>query len=180
MALCMAVNKAKLLYNEALSRADRGMTDEAVRDLKAAVEIDATFSRAWLVLGTLEARRERMDDAIAAWEAALATDPTLARAHEYIEKAKRIRPAIPKIRGLRRLCLGLATALVALLFADLVRLSLSEPGVRLATWLLGPEDARARLGVFIVGAIPFAILVAQYAGGDARRTLERWAALFRD
>jgi hypothetical protein len=110
--LRMIVNRARNHYNEALEHAERGRDEEASRELRHALELDGSFVEAWLVLGTLHARAERLDEAREAWRTALAQDARFERGHNYLLKAEQIEPALPAMRRLRLAALGLGLLLI--------------------------------------------------------------------
>lgn len=110
--LRMIVNRARNHYNEALEHAERGRDEEAIRELKHALELDGSFVEAWLVLGTLHARAERLDDARQAWETAMGQDPRFERGHQYLLKAQRIEPSLPALRKLKLTSLALGALLI--------------------------------------------------------------------
>lgn len=108
------VNKAKNLYNEALEHAERGRSEAAISNLRTAIELDASFANAWVVLGTIFARERRVEEARAAWEKALAIDPRMEKAHQYLEKLERVRAALPAVEGMKTALAALAVAVAAL------------------------------------------------------------------
>ncbi len=110
--LRMIVNRARNHYNEALEHAERDRSEEAIRELKHALELDGSFVEAWLVLGTLYAREERFDEAKEAWETAMAQDPRFARGHEYLLKAQHLEPSLPQLRKLKQTALILGGLLL--------------------------------------------------------------------
>ena len=80
--------KSKQHYNKGLEYAERGKLDEAVGELKTAVSIYNDFAQAHNVLGTLYAKQEKWEQAIAQWQQTLNLDPTNKKASEYLQKAK--------------------------------------------------------------------------------------------
>lgn len=115
--LRMIVNRARNHYNEALQHAERGRDEEAIRELQHALELDASFVEAWLVLGTLHARSEQMGEARTAWQKALAIDPRFERGHQYLLKMQQIEPSLPAMRRLKIATLVLGSLLaVAIVF----------------------------------------------------------------
>lgn len=127
--LRMIVNRARNHYNEALEHAERGRDEEAIRELKHALELDGSFVEAWLVLGTLYARAERLDEAKQAWETAMGQDPRFERGHQYLLKAQRIEPSLPALKRLKLTALSLGGLLV-LAAAFGVYQSLPDSGMR--------------------------------------------------
>jgi tetratricopeptide (TPR) repeat protein len=79
--------KAKHHYNAALEHAERGRLDDAIADLKTAVSLYNDFSQAHNVLGTLYAKQEKWDQAIAQWQQTLNLDPANKKAADYLLKA---------------------------------------------------------------------------------------------
>lgn len=121
--LRVVVNRAKNHYNNALEHAERDRLDEAIAELKHALELDSGFVSAWIVLGTLHARKEMFDEAREAWNRALALNPHLKKAHDYLDKSGSVARAVPTVRRLTLLSTGLlatvltlAVALVAIVF----------------------------------------------------------------
>jgi hypothetical protein len=110
--LRLVLNRAKNHYNNALEHADRDRNDEAIAELKHAVELDCTFTNAWVVLGTIYAKKEMFTEAKEAWRRALALDPRLEKAHNYLAKAESVSVSIPAVRRLQYLALGLFVALI--------------------------------------------------------------------
>ncbi len=80
--------KAKHYYNAALEHAERGRLDDAIGDLKTAVSLYNDFSQAHNVLGTLYAKQEKWEQAIAQWQQTLNLDPVNKKATDYLLKAK--------------------------------------------------------------------------------------------
>lgn len=80
--------KAKHHYNAGLEHAERGRLDDAIADLKTAVSIYNDFSQAHNVLGTLYAKQEKWEQAIAQWQQTLNLDPANKKAADYLYKAK--------------------------------------------------------------------------------------------
>lgn len=110
--LRMIVNRARNHYNEALEHAERERDEEAIRELKHALELDGSFVEAWLVLGTLYARAERLEEAKEAWETAMAQDPRFERGHNYLLKARKIKPSLPQLRKLKQTVVTLGGLLI--------------------------------------------------------------------
>lgn len=106
--LRLVLNRARNHYNAALEHAERDRNDEAISELKHAVELDSTFINAWVVLGTVYAKREMFAEARDAWQKALALDPRLEKAHTYLQKAETVASSIPALRRLQFLAAGLA------------------------------------------------------------------------
>lgn len=109
--LRLIVNRARHHYNTALEKAERGLVDDAIAELKNALELDSRHVNAHVVLGTLLARQERFDEARQAWKEALATNPAMLKAHEYIGKSDVFRRGIPALRFYRALSLAALLAL---------------------------------------------------------------------
>lgn len=110
--LRMIVNRARNHYNEALEHAERERDEEAIRELKHALELDGSFVEAWLVLGTLYARAERLEEAKEAWETAMGQDPRFERGHQYLLKAQKIQPSLPQMRKLKQTVVALSGLLI--------------------------------------------------------------------
>lgn len=145
VALRAVVNKAKNLHNEALEHAERGRAEAAIAALKTAIELDASFAAAWVVLGTIFAREGRVDEARQAWEKALAIDPRMEKAHQYLEKLGGARAALPVVErmGVAVGALTLAVAAQGIALAWVLWPSLPSPasatrGSSMWIWLAAP------------------------------------------
>lgn len=174
------VAKSRAFYQQGLEHAERGRPERAIASLRDALDLDASFARGWVVLGTLLAKDERFAEAEEAWLRAIACDPECARAHEYLGRAARAREVLPALVRLRRLCLGLAVALGALGAFELARLAASRPATAVLEKLVGPGDAPARLLVIVFLLLPLVVAAAGRLAGDESAPLRRWARLFRD
>lgn len=128
--LRLVVNKARHHFNTALEHAERGRHSDAMLELRNALDLDKRFSSAHVVLGTLHAKRGEFEEARKCWEAALALNPDLQRAHQYIDKLETVERALPAMVRWRRWALG-AGVLAALCAALMVYLVLSAPAVHL-------------------------------------------------
>jgi tetratricopeptide (TPR) repeat protein len=114
--LRLLVNKAKHHYNTALEHAERGRDKEARIELENALDLDGRNTDARVVLGTLLARSEEFDEAREQWRLALAVNPTLEKAHDYVARSEVYRRSLPALRFYRLLAL----LCVALLGAGVV------------------------------------------------------------
>lgn len=118
--LRLIVNKAKLHYNQGLEFAERGRLDDAIGELKNALDLDGSMDNALVVLGTLYAKKEMFPEARECWTRALALNHNLDRAHEYLRKAEKAEFVFPAIKRLRKVAIGLggalAVALILVLF----------------------------------------------------------------
>ncbi len=131
--LRVVVNRAKNHYNSALEHAERDRLDEAIAELKHALELDSGFLSAWIVLGTLYARKELFDEAREAWNRALALNPHLKKAHDYLNKSGSVARAVPTVRRLTFLSTGLlATALTLAVALAMTIFYFSRPDPGLA------------------------------------------------
>jgi tetratricopeptide (TPR) repeat protein len=115
--LRLIVNKAKHHFNQGLELADRGRNDEAISEMKNALDLDATLVNARVVLGTLYAKQERFEEARRCWDEALEQDHRLAKAHEYLGKADVVEQSLPAIKNLQRMSVLLGVAAAVLLIA---------------------------------------------------------------
>lgn len=136
--LRLIVNKARHHYNVALEHAERQRYPEALTELEHAIELDGSFAPAHVVMGTVHAKMEDFDAAKRCWLAALALDPHILKAHEYLDKSDVAVRAAPLVRRVRRaIAIALGAAVVFLVAS---------------AWLLRPSpDRRALSG--IVGAV---------------------------
>ncbi len=89
------VIKARHLFNAALEHTERGRNVEAIANLKSAIELDASFVNAWVVLGTIYAKENQPQEAETAWKRALACDSRFEKAHEYLLKLREISQTSP-------------------------------------------------------------------------------------
>lgn len=99
--LRVIVNKAKHHYNQALEFAERDRTDDAIHELQNTLDLDGSMIDARVVLGTLYAKKEEFAKARDEWNAALALDHRLRKAHDYLNKAERAEVVFPVIRRLK-------------------------------------------------------------------------------
>jgi tetratricopeptide (TPR) repeat protein len=126
--LRLIVNKARHHYNLALEHAERQRFPEALAELQHSLDLDHSFAPALVVMGTVYAKMERFDEAQAAWNAALALDSHILKAHEYIGKADVARAAAPLSKRLRwGAGMLLAAAALFLLAALWLALPSSDP-----------------------------------------------------
>ncbi len=84
------LNNANKHYNAALEMAQQGRNEEAIVELKAAIELWSKNPNFHNLLGTVYARRGLYDLAIKEWEATLALDPVFEKAQKSIEKARKM------------------------------------------------------------------------------------------
>lgn len=99
--LRVIVNKAKHHYNQALEYAERDRTDDAIHELRNTLDLDGSMIDAHVVLGTLHAKKEEFARARDEWNAALALDHRLQKAHDYLNKAERAEVVFPIVRRLK-------------------------------------------------------------------------------
>jgi tetratricopeptide (TPR) repeat protein len=99
--LRLIANKARHHYNVALEHADRQRYSEALAELEHCLELDHSFVPAHVVMGTVYAKMEKFDEAERCWRTALALDPNILKAHEYLDKGQIARRAVPLLRRLR-------------------------------------------------------------------------------
>jgi len=116
-ALRSVVLRSRHLYNDALEHTERGRNEEAISQLRTAVELDASFVNAWVVMGTIYAKMNRFEDAKTAWRKALALDSRFEKCHDYLAKVEQVSGMLPAVRNLRKLAgaLGLGCVLLAIL-----------------------------------------------------------------
>lgn len=128
--LRLIVNKAKHHYNLATSHVEREAYDEALRELDHALELDARFEDAKVLRGTVLVRLGRVAEARAEWEAALALDPALSRAHRYLHELPAVARWVPALRRIEIiLAAGAAVVVVSV-------------GLAVAAWMPSPVDRR--------------------------------------
>jgi tetratricopeptide (TPR) repeat protein len=79
-----APRAAPFLNNRAQVLAEDGRVDDAIGDLRRAVQLDAGFTAAYVHLAILLRRAQRLDEALAALRRALALEPAHAAARENL------------------------------------------------------------------------------------------------
>ena len=111
--LRLIANKGRHHYNVALEHAERQRYSEALAELEHCLELDHSFVPAHVVMGTVYAKMEKFDEAERSWQTALSLDPSILKAHDYLDKSQIARQAVPLLRRLRW-AVGLAVAAAAL------------------------------------------------------------------
>jgi tetratricopeptide (TPR) repeat protein len=111
--LRLIVNKAKTHFNTALELAERERDEEAVSELRNALDLDNNHVNSHVVLGTLYAKSGQLDKAREQWDEALALDPRFEKAHQYLIKGESAARALPVCRRQRRFILSLIAVLCA-------------------------------------------------------------------
>jgi len=164
--LRLIVNKARYHYNLALEHAERQRFGEALVELQNSLELDHSFVPAHVVMGTVYAKLERYEEAEKAWHEALALDPHVLKAHDYIAKAETVQAATPILRRLRW-AVGAMAVLALAFFA-------------LSVWRLWPSpeaaDLRAINAMVAQGNFASALAGAQRLQNAAKRPAVRQAA----
>lgn len=126
----LVVNKARQHFNDALEHAERGRSTEAIDELKNALDLDASLVPAHVVLGTLYARDGKFVEARDCWNNALALQPDLQRAHDYLERIEDVESSLPTMRFYR--WVAVLMFLLALVMAvAVIYTSRSEPATNL-------------------------------------------------
>jgi tetratricopeptide (TPR) repeat protein len=97
----LVVNKARHHYNLALEHVERGRIQEAIDELRNALDLYGDFPQAHVVLGKLYARMGDFEKARECWERALALNPDLKKAHDGLQKLESVAQAIPVLRLMR-------------------------------------------------------------------------------
>lgn len=129
--LRLIINKAKQHYNDAVEKAGENHLYEALGDLNAALELDSSLVDAQVLRGTILARLERFEEARESWEQAIAIDPRIARAHEYVSQVEDVRRTIPMARrAARLLAAGVGLIIVSLLGTGLLLAAYRDPDAR--------------------------------------------------
>jgi hypothetical protein len=100
--LRLIVNKAKHHFNQALELAERGHDEQAIVELRNALDLDASLVDARVVLGTLFAKQENFDEARRYWAEALALDHRFEKAHDYLAKAQVLDTVLPAMKKQQR------------------------------------------------------------------------------
>lgn len=140
--LRLIVNKAKHHYNQGLEFAERGHLDDAIVELKNALDLDGSMDAAHIVLGTLYAKKEMFTEARESWQKALTLNHHYEKAHEYLTKAEKAEYVFPAMKRLKWVAGVLGGLLLAALVATIcltVNVLSPDPnleGVRKATALL--------------------------------------------
>ena len=93
-ALTWAPRFADIHFRRAQSLAERGSLEEAARSLLRALEINPRYVQAYLDLGLVFLRAGNRDQAVKAWQRAVAMDPDNQLAKIYLHQAQR-EPAAP-------------------------------------------------------------------------------------
>jgi tetratricopeptide (TPR) repeat protein len=124
--LRLIVNKAKSHFNTALELAERDRNEEAIAELNNALDLDHSHVNSHVVLGTLYAKMGNLEKAKACWEEALALDPRLQKAREYLGKGEAASQAFPICRRQRRTIVFLVLILIGAVSILAVR-SLPSP-----------------------------------------------------
>lgn len=123
----LVVNKARQHYNDALEHAERGRSAKAIEELQNALDLDRSLTNAHVVLGTLYARDGKFAEARECWETALALQPELKRAHDYLERVESVEVMLPTMRLYR--WVAILMFLLALTMAvAVIYLGRQEPG----------------------------------------------------
>lgn len=84
------ISSATKHYNAALRLAEEGMVDHALIEAESAVELWDRNPHFHNLLGTLYARKGLLDKAVAEWKKTLSLDPTMEKAADNIEKARKL------------------------------------------------------------------------------------------
>jgi len=183
--LRLIVNKAKHHYNQALEFAERNRLDDAIGELKNALDLDETLVSAQVVLGTLYAKKEMFSEACQCWNRALALNHHFEKAHDYLVKAESAQYVFPVMKRLKTLSLGLSGLLVILLVLCIlfgVSAFSTDPAlsrVRESANLLRDGDAMTGQAVQILDAVgdqkkasPIALDIADGVKAQVQREWE--------
>lgn len=95
-------NRAFSHFNKGVEFAERQRYEEAKKELLVAVELDSSEPSFFLVLGSVCARLEELEDAKKYWEKGLETDPKYKNLHENLAKYDHF-PFLSKIRRYSRI-----------------------------------------------------------------------------
>lgn len=163
--LRLVVNKARQHYNDALEHAERGRDKEAIDELKNAIELDWSLVNAHVVLGTMLARNGQFAEARESWQNALALQPEMQRAHDYLERVDSVEASIPTMRFYRWIALVMLLIAIGLSIALIYKARPESGGsaLRQANTLLAQNqvgDAAEKLGEAQAVAQPGGIVSA--------------------
>ncbi len=125
--LRLILHKARMHFNNALEFAERDRNQEAIRELKNALDLDYSHINSHVVLGTLYVKEGQIEDAESAWQEALSIDPRLQKAHQYLNKLNTAREELPLVRRQRRMMTALLL-LVMLVMAGFIYRTFPGPG----------------------------------------------------
>ncbi|MBN1516944.1 tetratricopeptide repeat protein [Candidatus Sumerlaeota bacterium] len=116
--LRVIVNRARHHYNLALEHAERQRYHEAITELNSALELDRNFINSHVVLGTIYAKMDEHDKARECWKNALALDPSIHKAHTYLEKLDlvvEVRPWVQRLRGMVAIAALIVIAMIGVI-----------------------------------------------------------------
>jgi len=99
--LRLLVNKSRYHYNVALEHAERSRYPEAAAELINALDLDASFAQARVVLGTVYARMNDMERARESWKSLIESDDSMNKAWTYLGKLDIVEAERPARRWLR-------------------------------------------------------------------------------
>jgi tetratricopeptide (TPR) repeat protein len=99
--LRLLVNKSRHHFNNGLEHAERGRFKDAAAELVNALDLDSGFTQARVVLGTIYAKMEEMEQARETWRGAICRDRHLERAFEYLENVDQVIEQKPMRKWLR-------------------------------------------------------------------------------
>jgi len=128
--LRLIVNKAKHHYNLAIDHAERNRFYQAITELQNSLDLDKNNIGARVLLGTIYAKQKKITLAIKEWQKALKLNTDTHKAYNYIEKAQKIKSALPVLKWVKFLLAGLFASclVICLLLFLIVR---PDPSVKL-------------------------------------------------
>jgi tetratricopeptide (TPR) repeat protein len=159
--LRLLVNKSRHHYNSALEHAERGRLEEAAAELTNALDLDAGFTQARVVLGTVYAKMEEMEKARETWRQAISQEINLKKALEYLDKVDSVIEDRPTRKWLRRAIVACGLLTVGVLFFGVK--SFLTPG----DWAMVGEAASSLAKKNIKEASDRLTLVATSPGSEA-------------
>lgn len=113
--LRLIINKARHHYNLAIEHAERNRYYQAISELQNSLDLDKSNINAHVLLGTIYAKQNKFDLAIQEWEAALSINPNLYKAYQYIERAEKVKSALPVLKWVKVLFAGLIVCLICII-----------------------------------------------------------------
>jgi tetratricopeptide (TPR) repeat protein len=113
--LRLIINKAKHHYNLAIEHAERNRYYQAITELQNSLDLDKNNIAAHVLLGTIYAKEDKFDLAIQEWQSALTLNPNLYKAYQYIERAEKVKSALPVLKWIKLLLAGLLVSLICII-----------------------------------------------------------------
>jgi hypothetical protein len=129
--LRLIVNKAKHHYNLAVEHAERSRFYEAIVELQNSLDLNKSNINARVLLGTVYAKQKKFEEAIIEWEKALSMSSSTEKAHNYINKARKVENALPVLRWVKPAIFSISGSVVIILVLIFLILRPSAPEILL-------------------------------------------------